>query len=101
MAKAEYFVIEGTQLPVYVPINLLDVKILMDRQYKLRQRDVLARDGISEEAFRAREEYDKPKINLCKNFEYKIENNGTIEQLEGKVKEIIDKTREKDDEMLH
>ena len=98
-AKAKYFVIEGTQLPVYVPISLLDVKILMNRQYSLRERDVLVRDGISEEDFRERENYDKPKINLCKNFEHKIENNGTIEQLEEQINIILNRTREKDDEM--
>ena len=99
-SKAKYFVIEGTQLAVYVPIDLLDVKILMGRQYELRDRDVILRDGISEEDFRKREEYDKPKINLCKNFEYKIENNGTTEQLEEQINNILNKTREKDDEML-
>lgn len=98
-SKAKYFIIEGTQLAVYAPIDLLDVKILMNRQYELRERDVILRDGISEEDFKTREEYDKPKINLCKNFEYKIENNGTREQLEEQINTILNKTREKDDEM--
>lgn len=98
-SKAKYFIIEGTQLAVYAPMDLLDVKILMNRQYELRERDVLARDGISEEDFKAREEYDKPKINLCKNFEYKIENNGTREQLEEQINIILNRTREKDDGM--
>lgn len=99
-SKAEYFIIEGTQLLVYVPMNLLDMRILIDREYELRQKDVVKRDNISEEDFRVREEYDKPKIDLCKSFEYKIENNGTKQELEKQIEVILDKTREKDDEMI-
>lgn len=91
VSNAKYFIIEGTQLPVYVPLNMLDIKILMSRDYFFRERDVLKRDNISEEEFREREEYDKPKIKLCKGFKNVINNNGTKGELEANIQNILNR----------
>lgn len=91
MSNEKYFIIEGTQLPIYVPLNMLDIKILMSREFSLREKDVVKRDNISEEEFRAREEYDKPKIRLCKGFKNVINNNGTKEELEVKIQNILNR----------
>ncbi|MBE5819733.1 MAG: dephospho-CoA kinase [Clostridiales bacterium] len=96
MSKAKYFIIEGTQLPVYISLNMLDIKILMNREFSLRQKDVIKRDNISEEEFEAREEYDKPKIQLCKGFKNVINNNGTKDDLEAKIEDVLNREIDND-----
>lgn len=89
--RAKYFIIEGTQLSVYVPLGSLDARVLIERPYELRERDVTLRDGISKQEFKEREEYDEIKIDLCKSFEYRITNGDSKEELEEQVRGIVDK----------
>ena len=95
MKRAKYFIIEGTQLSVYVPLESLDERILIERPYELRERDVTVRDRISKQEFKEREEYDEVKINLCKSFEHRIINGDNKEELEKQLKKIEDNIKQK------
>lgn len=102
MKGAKYFIIEGTQLSVYIPLESLDERILIERPYELRERDVTLRDGISKKEFKEREEYDQVKIDLCKSFEHRIINGDNREELEKQVREIEDKIKPiNEKELIH